>query len=64
MGRPTGYIGVGTSQPTVKWWANGLADGVHWSDDQLVDSRVVGLIGQPTGYIGVGTSWPTVGLEQ
>ena len=73
MGRPTGYIGVVTSQPTVKWWANGSAervhwsddqsaDRVHWSDDQSADSRVVGLMGRPTGYIGVVTSQP-IGYE-
>ena len=61
MGRPTGYIGVVTSQPTVKWWANGSAERVHWSDDQSADSGMVGLMGQPTGYIGVITSWLTVG---
>ena len=48
MGWLTGYIGVMTSQPTVKWWANGLADRVHWSDDQLADCGVVGLMGWPT----------------
>ena len=50
MGWLTGYIGVGTSRPTVKWWGNGLAD-----------SWVMGLMGQPTGYVGVITSQLTVG---
>ena len=65
--RPTGYIGAVISWLTVKWWANGSADSgdnglaerVHWSDDQSADSGVVGLMGQPTGYIGVmvGQQW-------
>ena len=78
MGQPTGYVGVVsscedqwadsmiwvmTSWLTVKWWANGSADRVFWSNDQSANSRVVGLMDWPTGYIGVMTSWPTVGLE-
>ena len=50
IGWPTGYIGVMTSWPTVKGWANGPADRVHWSDGQSANSEV-----------GVVTSWPTVG---
>ena len=37
MGWPTGYIGVVTSRPTMKWWANGSAD-----------SGVMGLMGRLT----------------
>ena len=46
MGQLTGYIGVVTSQPTMKWWANGLANSA--------------VMGWPTGYIGVMTSRPMV----
>ena len=63
MGWPTGYIGVMTSRLTVKWWANGSADRVFWSNDQSADSGVVGLMDRPTGYIEVMTSRLTVGLE-
>ena len=58
MGWPTGYIGVVTSQLTMKWWANGSANRVFWSNDQSADNGLVGTMGWLKGYIGVMTSWP------
>ena len=49
---PTGYVGAKTSQPTVGWWADGVAN-----------SGVGVVTRQPTGYVGAMTSRPTVGLE-
>ena len=49
---PTGHVGVMTSWLTVGWWADGAANRVGWTGDQLADSGVVGLMG-----------WLTVQLE-
>ena len=61
MGQPTEYVGMMTSRPTVKWWANRLANRVCWSDDQLANCGVGGLMDQLIGYVGVMASWLTVG---
>ena len=66
-------IGLVMGWPTVKfkwppvgqqwgWWANELADRASWSDHQLADSGVGGLMGWPTWQDQVITSRPTVGL--
>ena len=57
MGMVCGGMGVGWDFLT-HW----LPNRESWSDYQLADSGVGGLMGQLTGQVQVITRWPTVGL--